>query len=68
MKNASLSYVKASSLHHTKYGNSVMKTKEVQSIQESVNNNFSEFKRIKWLNVLRDASKEYRKGAQYFLK
>ena len=64
MIKSSLSVIKVISLHFVKDGNSVIKTKEVQRIQERVNTNFVEFKRVKWLNVLRDASKEYRKGAQ----
>ena len=65
MKKQSLSDVKAQSLKYAKDGNNVFKIKEVQSIQERVNKNFGEFKRIKWLNVLlRSASKGHRKGAQ----
>ena len=63
MKNESLSFVKASSLHHTKNENRVRSTEEVKNIQERVNKNFDEFKRIKWLNA-RNASREHRKGAQ----
>ena len=64
MKNNRKSAVKLCSLQYAKDGNSVIKTKEVQNIQDSVNKKFGELKRVKWLNVLRDASKEYRKGAQ----
>ena len=57
------SAVKANSFQYTKDGNNVLKTKEIEDIQERVDKNFDEFKRIKWLNV-KNASKEHRKGAQ----
>ena len=63
MKNSSWSVIKAESWHFVKDGNRVIKTKELQSIQERVNTNFGEFKTNKWLK-LRNASKENRKGAQ----
>ena len=63
MKKQSLSDVKAQSLKYAKDGNNVFKIKEVQSIQERVDKNFDEFKRIKWLNA-RNSSREHRKGAQ----
>ena len=63
MKKGLISAIESSSWKHGKNKSSVISANEVKNIQERVNKNFDEFKRIKWLNA-RNASKEPRKGAQ----
>ena len=67
MEKSVISNIESSSLQHGKNKSSVIYAEEVKNIQERVNKNFDEFKRIKWLNA-RNSSKEHRKGAQQFLK
>ena len=62
MRKSFLSIFESFSLKHGK-NISIFSAKEVKNIQERVNKNFDEFKRIKWLNA-RYASREHRKGAQ----